>query len=87
MMRFGYEDHGNCRVVFHRIVEGGRYVYCWQEEAAGSFKFYRCSSGQGHDEPSYEVTGWGGILAREMTPANPGNTETGKVLNVFLGRA
>jgi hypothetical protein len=83
-MRFGYEDNGNCRVVFFRIVEGKRYTYCWQEEAAGEFKFYRCSTGQGYDEPDYSVLGFGGVPARELTPLNPGETETGVALNTFL---
>ena len=80
-MEFSYEDNGFCRVVFTRTVEDHKYAYCWQLEGPQTFKFYRCSRDH---EPEYEVMGWGGVPAAQMTPKNPGETLTGRELNAFL---
>lgn len=81
MMKFGYENEGFCRVVFYQIVDGHKCVYCWQQGRGDDFEFYRCSQ---DGEPSYEVTGWGGIPAFKLTPKNPDQTSTGRALNTYL---
>lgn len=80
-LTFEYEEHGFCRVMFSRKFEGKKFYYCWQEEAKGTFEFYRCSK---DGEPSHKVNGWGGITAIDQTPTNPGKTDTGRALNVFI---
>ena len=81
MLKFEHEDHGFCRVMFSRRFEDHKFLYCWQEESRGFYKFYRCSS---DGEPSHEVTGFAGVLAKKLTPINPGETQTGRDLNTFL---
>ena len=80
-LTFLHEDNGFCRVMFYRTFEGNRFYYCWLEEAKGTFEFYRCSS---DGEPSHKVTGWAGVPAKDQTPKNPGQTQTGRDLNAFL---
>lgn len=84
-LKFSYENHDFCRVVFTMTRDGHENVYCWQEDAPLQFKFYRCSSGGGFHEPSHEVLGWHGVRAKDATPRNPGMTQTGRALNFFLG--
>jgi hypothetical protein len=78
-LTFEYEDNGFCRVIFSRKFEGKKFFYCWMEEVKGTFQFYRCSQ-----DGAYRVNGWGGIPAIDQTPANPGETDTGRALNVFI---
>lgn len=80
-LKFEHENNDFCRVMFSRKFEGNKFFYCWQEEAKGSFEFYRCSQ---DGEPSHKVTGWGGVPAKNQTPANPGQTDVGRSLNAFL---
>jgi hypothetical protein len=78
-LKFAHEDDGFCRVCFTRCVDGHVYRYCWQRE--GDWKFCRCS---GDFEPSHEVMGFQGVPAKQLTPKNPGETQTGRDLNAFI---
>jgi hypothetical protein len=79
---FVHEDNGFCRVMFERKGEGYSPLYCWQLDGPDTFKFYRCTN---DGEPSHKVTGWDGVPAKDLTPANPGETDIGRALNAFLG--
>lgn len=69
---FDAEDNGFCRVYYRTK---GRLLYCWQEESAGRFVYYRCSR---DGEPSHEVE------PPAYTPRPPGETAIGRDLIAFL---
>lgn len=89
MMTFKSEDNGFCRVYFTRSAtqadgSAATVLYCWQDDGYGGerhFRFYRCSR---DGEPDYEVQGWGGVPAADMTPPTPGVTQIGRELNDWL---
>ena len=51
-------DPGFCRVYYWCTKEGTGPLYCWQDEGAQGWRFYRCSK---DGEPSHEVHGFKNI--------------------------